>query len=250
MKTDWSTTLPPSNRVPGGTGSLTGDHNSLTLAVAEVRAYVPNTAADLSALTQIAADARYALLSALTGLLTQSGGDARYVLLTAALTQALADARYVQVSAAFTQALADARYVQASSPSLTGVPTAPTAALGTASTQLATCAFVMTQNAASSLIVTTTQAASYTFTAADASTVVESTGSSAATFTVPANASVPLPVGTVIESYQAGTGTLTIAAASGVTINSAGSLASRAQYATLNLRKRTTDGWVLSGDTA
>lgn len=96
----------------------------------------------------------------------------------------------------------------------------------------------------------TTQAGTtYTLALADASTAVEFSSASTVTVTVPPNSSVAFPVGTVIELLQYGSGTLTVAAGSGVTIRSANNLLSaRTQYSTLSLRKRATNEWVLAGD--
>lgn len=92
---------------------------------------------------------------------------------------------------------------------------------------------------------------SYTLALINAATAVEFTSSSAVTVTVPPNGSVALPVGTVIELLQYGTGTLTVAAGAGVTIRSANNLLSaRTQYSALSLRKRATNEWVLAGDLA
>lgn len=89
----------------------------------------------------------------------------------------------------------------------------------------------------------------YTFKLADAGTVVEGTDASAQTFTIPANSSVAFPVGTTIEVFQDGAGQITIAGASGVTLRSdGGNVSTTGQYATIGLRQRATDEWVLSGD--
>ena len=92
----------------------------------------------------------------------------------------------------------------------------------------------------------------YTFVLGDAGTVVESTGASAATFTIPPNSSVAFPVGTLIEIFQDGAGQVTIAAGAGVTLRYDGNFspATNAQYATVGLRQRAANEWVLSGDLA
>lgn len=103
----------------------------------------------------------------------------------------------------------------------------------------------------SSTVASSQQTANYTFALADAGTVVEGTGNSAQTFTIPANISVAFPVGTIIEVFQYGAGQITIAGASAVTLRSDGSKVNTAgQYATIGLRQRATDEWVLSGDLA
>jgi hypothetical protein len=102
-----------------------------------------------------------------------------------------------------------------------------------------------------SLVPVVAKTAAYTLGLTDAGSAVEVTSSSAVNVTVPSNASVAFPVGTVIEVAQLGTGMVTIVAASGVTLNSAGSLvATRAQYSAVSLRKRATNTWLLAGDLA
>lgn len=96
------------------------------------------------------------------------------------------------------------------------------------------------------------QSGNYTFALTDVCTIsadvlVQGTSSSGQTFTVPTNASVSIPVGAVILGEQDGTGQITIAAASGVTINTP-SLTTRAQYSPFVLIKKATDTWLLSGD--
>ncbi|MGB9730018.1 MAG: hypothetical protein ACPL1B_09160, partial [Thermoprotei archaeon] len=61
---------------------------------------------------------------------------------------------------------------------------------------------------------------SYTLALSDAGKLVVLTNSSAITVTVPANSSVPFPIGTQIDFLQGGTGKVTFSPASGVTINS------------------------------
>jgi hypothetical protein len=85
--------------------------------------------------------------------------------------------------------------------------------------------------------------ANYTLALSDVAKVVAFNSASNLTLTVPANASVAFPVGTVINVYRVGTGTVTIAAASGVTLRNAGTIP--AQFGERSLRKRGTNEWVL-----
>jgi hypothetical protein len=95
------------------------------------------------------------------------------------------------------------------------------------------------------------QTANYTLVLADANKVVEMDNGSARTITVPPNASVAFPTGTIVEVYQAGAGVVSIAPGAGVTIRSQGSLLDLdGQYATASLRKRATNEWVLTGELA
>jgi len=88
----------------------------------------------------------------------------------------------------------------------------------------------------------------YTLALVDQSTVVEFTSATAVTVTIPANASVAFPVGTVIELFQDAAGQVTVAAAGGVTLRNPSSVTTRAQYSTIGVRQRAANEWVLSGD--
>lgn len=73
---------------------------------------------------------------------------------------------------------------------------------------------------------------------------------SAMTITVPANATVAFPVGTVIDFIQWSTAVGTFAPASGVSLLAPdGALTTRTQYSTVRLQKTGTDQWILSEDT-
>lgn len=100
------------------------------------------------------------------------------------------------------------------------------------------------------LMVTTTQAANYVLVAGDSGTTVEGTKATAQTVTVPPNSSVAFPIGTVIAVCQAAAGQITITPGSGVTLDSASSLKTRAQWSEVGLRKRGTNEWVVTGDLA
>lgn len=91
--------------------------------------------------------------------------------------------------------------------------------------------------------------ADHTLALTDAGKVVELTGSTGRTITVPPNSGVAFDVGSIIELYQVDTGLLTVAAGIGVTIEPAAT-ALAGQYATASLRKRATDTWVLMGELA
>jgi len=88
----------------------------------------------------------------------------------------------------------------------------------------------------------------YTLALSDAGKAVECTSASAATVTVPLNATVAFPIGTAIEVLQYGAGQVTLSPASGVTLRTPSSLTSRAQYSSLSLRYRGGDEWVVGGD--
>ncbi len=101
------------------------------------------------------------------------------------------------------------------------------------------------------LLVSSTQqsGSTYTFALTDAGTVVEGNSATAQTFTIPPNSSVVWSTGTLIEVFQLGPGQITISPGSGVTVRSDGSKTKTAtQYASIGLRCRATDDWVLTGD--
>jgi hypothetical protein len=70
---------------------------------------------------------------------------------------------------------------------------------------------------------------------------------SAINITVPPNSSVAFPIGTEIDIFRNGTGTVTMVAGVGVTINSAGTLAITDQWRAAHLTKIATDEWILIG---
>ncbi len=93
-----------------------------------------------------------------------------------------------------------------------------------------------------------TKSGDHTLTVLDTGVAIEFTGSSPATLTVPANSTTAIPVGTVVEVVQYGTGQVTVAAAGGVTLRTPASLTTRARYSAVSLRKRAADEWVVGGD--
>jgi hypothetical protein len=80
--------------------------------------------------------------------------------------------------------------------------------------------------------------------------LIEVLSGSATTITIPAESSVNFPVGTTLDVLQTGTGQVTIAGASGVTVNSTPGLKLRAQWSSVTLLKRASDSWIVFGDTS
>lgn len=89
----------------------------------------------------------------------------------------------------------------------------------------------------------------YTLALTDAGDIVTMDNAGANTLTIPANASVAFPVGTVVVALQKGAGATSITGASGVTVNgvSAGSGDMSAQFGSATLLKVATDTWIASG---
>ena len=92
------------------------------------------------------------------------------------------------------------------------------------------------------------QTASYTIALSDSTNMVTINSGSGTTVTVPANSSVAFPIGTYIDIFQLGTGQVTVAEGSGVTIYATPGKKLRTQYSGASLVKRDTDTWYLTGD--
>ena len=82
----------------------------------------------------------------------------------------------------------------------------------------------------------------HTLELADKGKVVLMNKSTAATLTVPENATVDFPIGSLVYVYNAATNNVTVAGASGVTVRNAGTVA---QFKQVTLRKRAANEWVL-----
>lgn len=94
----------------------------------------------------------------------------------------------------------------------------------------------------------------YTFVLADRDDLVTASNASAQTYTIPLNASVAYPVGSLINLIQIGVGQVTVVGTAGVTVLSTGATAAtpktRVQYSAMTLIKAGTDNWYASGDIA
>jgi hypothetical protein len=88
----------------------------------------------------------------------------------------------------------------------------------------------------------------YTLALSDDGQIIEMSNSGGSTVTVPPNSSVPFPIGTQIQLLQTGSGQVTVAAGSGVTVNATPGFKTRAQWSFATLLKRATDTWVFVGD--
>lgn len=95
----------------------------------------------------------------------------------------------------------------------------------------------------------TLSASSHTLELVDTGSIIEPTGTSSATVTIPAEASVPFEIGTLINITQVGAGVATVMAAAGVSLNgvTAGSVALDGQWSGAALVKRGADAWVIQG---
>lgn len=96
---------------------------------------------------------------------------------------------------------------------------------------------------------TTQSGTTYTLALIDAGTAVEFSNVNPVTVTVPPNATVAFPVGTIVMLLQYGLGQVTVIPGAAVTIRSpSAQTKTTVQYSTASLRKRATNEWVLSGD--
>lgn len=96
-----------------------------------------------------------------------------------------------------------------------------------------------------------TQTDNYTTVLADGNgaTIVEMNAATAKTITIPANADVAYPIGTILMFRQIGAGQATIAGAAGVTVRQRETkLKIAGQWGEASAIKRGTNEWVLSGD--
>jgi hypothetical protein len=130
-------------------------------------------------------------------------------------------------------------------------PAGPTGATGSTGSAGATGSTGAAGADGQTTVTANAQTSNYTLVLGDAGKSIDVTNASARTVTVPLNASVAFPVGTVVEVARLGAGSVTIVATGGVTIDSRGSLlAVGNQYGAASLRKLATDTWLLVGDLA
>jgi hypothetical protein len=92
----------------------------------------------------------------------------------------------------------------------------------------------------------------YTPELADIEKVIRMTGAAASVVTIPADATTDFPIGTLLSVARDGAGSVSIAAAAGVTINRepATQPSVAAQYGLVNLRKTAANTWALFGAVA
>jgi len=88
----------------------------------------------------------------------------------------------------------------------------------------------------------------YTLVLTDAGKLVTLNNASAITLTVPEEATTNYAIGTSIDMAQTGAGQVTVAGASGVTVNATPGLKFRARYSAATLLKVASNSWILLGD--
>ena len=107
-----------------------------------------------------------------------------------------------------------------------------------------------TASVSSQVAINTQTGTTYTTVLTDASKLVTLNNGSAITLTIPPNSSVAYPIGTKIDLLQIGAGQVTVAAGSGVTVNSTPTLKLRAQYSGGTCIQYAANTWIFAGDLA
>lgn len=97
-------------------------------------------------------------------------------------------------------------------------------------------------DANSSQMETAERVGAYTLTLDDRGMVVQMNADAPVNVTVPTNAAVPFPIGSLVYVYNRSSDEITIAGDSGVTVRNATTVA---QFKQVLLRKRATNEWVL-----
>ena len=95
----------------------------------------------------------------------------------------------------------------------------------------------------------TLTATAHTLDLSDTGSILETTGASSVSVTIPDEMSVPFEIGALINVTQVGAGVATIAAAAGVSLNgvTGGSVALDGPWSGAALVKRASDAWVIQG---
>jgi hypothetical protein len=109
-------------------------------------------------------------------------------------------------------------------------------------------AYAETDSAPKEVDINAQTGTTYTLALSDAPGIVTMDNAGANTLTIPTNASVAFPTGSLVEVWQLGAGTTTVEGDTGVTLNgvSAGSVDLDAAYAPATLRKIDTDEWLIA----
>jgi len=96
----------------------------------------------------------------------------------------------------------------------------------------------------------TTITASTTIALTDKDDLLYVNSASNLVITVPPNSTAAFNIGDQVHLLRAGTGTLTVAAGTGVTVQRTYGLTLRAQWSSASLIKTATNTWILVGDIA
>lgn len=89
---------------------------------------------------------------------------------------------------------------------------------------------------------------SYTISLSDVNSIITINSSSAATLYIPANSTVPLPIGSKLDVIQLGAGQITVDGNGYDLSSSTGYMKTAKQHAVITLYKINSNEWVLAGD--
>jgi hypothetical protein len=138
-------------------------------------------------------------------------------------------------------------------PTVTGTHLGSPLPVAQGGTAAATAAAALTALGAAPQVtpVNTQAGTSYTFVLGDAETIILASAATASTFTIPTNANVAFPVGTILQLIQTGAGKASFAGAGGVTVSGPGGLlGTRAQNSTISAVQTAANTWIVMGDLA
>jgi len=130
----------------------------------------------------------------------------------------------------------------ATSGSITGTRVSSTKLTFQPSTGILSTTELTVNGTARSLRTENVKTASHTLELADRDEVVAFNGTGSQTVTVPTNAAVPFPIGSVVYINRVNSGSLTLAASAGVTLTKTGLFATNEE---LYVRKRGTNSWIV-----
>ena len=91
-------------------------------------------------------------------------------------------------------------------------------------------------------VATNSQTGAYTLQLTDFAKVIEFNNTSAANVTIPPNASVAFPIGTIVRICRIGSGSLSLVAGAGVTLSRTGGFGTNEE---IYIRKRATNSWIV-----
>ena len=139
------------------------------------------------------------------------------------------------------------------SPTFTGTVTAPaitaTGLLTASASGIAFTDGTQTKEGVPSRTPISQKSAAYTLTAlTERDNLIEVSSASAVAVTIPADSTLNYPIGTSIDILQTGVGQVSIAGASGVTVNATPGLKLRTQWSSASLLKRAANTWIVMGD--
>jgi hypothetical protein len=235
-------------KAPLANPTFTGTVNGITKSMVGLGSVdnTADTAKPISTATQTALDLKANLNSpTFTG--TVSGITKSMVGLgsvdnTADSAKPVSTATQTALDAKLASATAATTYAPIASPTFTGTVTV--AASGVAFTD-----GTQTAEGVPSRTSIIQKTASYTLSLlSERDDLIEMGSASAMTLTIPTDATLNFPIGTSLDVLQTSTGQVTIAGASGVTVNSTPGLKLRTQWSSATLFKRAANTWVVFGD--